>query len=316
MKVLDDFNDYNGDVFVKMFGPEGQQLRNRMARKRREAQERHLEYNLTTADVAMFGHKLLANGCCDYSGLPLQKHDPSDAQSIRYSPTLERIDDKKGYIRGNVCVVMQRVNQLKDVLLDKVVNTKISAGDQHLIRHMVENMNKLSMESLKDRYVPKHELVLTDEGEIVEYTEELKAQADAESDKLVLHGIANHSITVDKDVEFVPEEAEKVVVPSMPEDVIIAEKYAALLKYLAKTGKEITISFAHFKAAYKAKRCFITGKDLTPNMLPVIMDHNKPIETGNLKFAEEKAASALNDLCVATGLSVADLVKNLKKVAS
>ena len=215
-------------------------------------------------------------------------------RSIRYSPTLERIDDKKGYIRGNVCVVMQRVNQLKDVLLDKEINTKISAGDQHLIRHMMENMNKLSMEALKAYYIPKNELVLTDEGEIVEYTEELKAQNEAES--LVLHGIDNHSITVKKDVEFVPEGVQPPAAPNVPEDVIIAEKYAALLKYLAKTGKEITISFAHFKAAYKAKRCFITGKDLTPSMLPVIMDHNKPIETGNLKFAEEKAASALNDL--------------------
>lgn len=312
MKLLDSSNDYNGELFIKVFGEDGAGLRNRMARKRRDAIERGLEFNLTMADIYMMSEKLMSRGNCDYSGLPLRKQSAADNNSIRYTPSIERIDDKKGYIRGNCCVVMQRVNQLKDVLWDKEVNTTLSSVDHEFIRPMMDTMTTDYLESLKNKYVPDFEFALTGD-KVVKCHNPIDPQPSEEI--VVLQGIGDHRVEIDnEELERHIAEAPKPK-SSVPEDVAIAESYAGLLRYLAKTGKEITITFAHFKAAYKAKRCFITGKDLTSEMLPVIMDHAKPIEAGNLKFAEEKAANALNELCTVTNLSVADIVKNLKKVA-
>ncbi|QYC52605.1 hypothetical protein [Salmonella phage SSBI34] len=301
MQILDHQN-FCSSHFVQLFGNEGEYLRNRMVRKRKEANDRGLEFLLTLSDIKMLADKLCGRGNCDYTDIPF----PVGSIHQSEHPTLERIDDKKGYVRGNVCVAIQRVNQLKDQLIDKIDRkATIQAGEQRYVKAMFEHMSPEHMEYLKTKYIPDFEYAINEEGELVEIRNQDK-------ETITLHGVGDHKVEVEKIVE--QKEVKENTVNTVPDDVIIAERYAGLLRFLAKHNHEITISFAHFKAAYRAKRCFITGKELTEDMSPVIMDKSKAIEAGNLKFAEEKAAHALNELVTTTGLSVADLVKNLKKV--
>jgi len=59
---------------------------------------------------------------CAQTGIPLQLRDPvTGATQNPYSPSLDRIDNAKGYERGNVQVVCYIFNQAKSIFTDQVV---------------------------------------------------------------------------------------------------------------------------------------------------------------------------------------------------
>ncbi len=72
------------------------------------AKRRDIEFTLTLADV----RTLIKKTKCHYSGL---KYDYSDPDK---SPSFDRLDSKKGYIKGNVVSCRKDINQIKNVLLE------------------------------------------------------------------------------------------------------------------------------------------------------------------------------------------------------
>jgi hypothetical protein len=68
---------------------------------RRRAKARGLDFNLVLADIVI-------PETCPALGLTLCR-DAGDA-----SPTLDRIDPKKGYVRGNVQVISMKANRIKN----------------------------------------------------------------------------------------------------------------------------------------------------------------------------------------------------------
>lgn len=76
----------------------------REARKR--AKEKNLEFDLRLADLPPFDK-------CPVLGLELKRHKNNLDHG---SPSLDRIDSAKGYIKGNVRVVSWKINQLKSNL--------------------------------------------------------------------------------------------------------------------------------------------------------------------------------------------------------
>ena len=68
-----------------------------------------LEFNLTIEDVPVPTH-------CPVLGAPLARSKMGDGNGRTgkdFSPSLDRIDNTKGYVRGNVIVVSLRANRLK-----------------------------------------------------------------------------------------------------------------------------------------------------------------------------------------------------------
>ncbi|AKI28507.1 Srd postulated decoy protein [Salmonella phage 18-India] len=120
-------------------------LEERYHTKIERTRKRGLEFNLTLDDWFMMGKKLLGMGTCDYTDMPF--HMGTVAGYNPKYPTVERIDDKKGYVRGNVCVVMRRANELKDCLVDKkTAITIIEPLDREIVQAMMLNMSKEHME--------------------------------------------------------------------------------------------------------------------------------------------------------------------------
>jgi hypothetical protein len=76
------------------------------------ARKRGIEFrlNLTTVKNLMKAKK------CKYTGLPYDYTDPER------SPTFDRLDPNKGYIRGNVVSCMKCTNDLKNILIEHPVS--------------------------------------------------------------------------------------------------------------------------------------------------------------------------------------------------
>lgn len=74
----------------------------------KNANRRGLEFNLTDANV----RALLNKKHCYYTGVEFDDENPLNAR------TFERVDDSKGYIQGNVVVVTDRANKIKNMLME------------------------------------------------------------------------------------------------------------------------------------------------------------------------------------------------------
>lgn len=69
------------------------------------AQKRDIVFNLTLEDVAI-------PDFCPVLGLPLYRNSGGRAQGPN-SPTVDRVDPDKGYVKGNVRVISARANAIK-----------------------------------------------------------------------------------------------------------------------------------------------------------------------------------------------------------
>ena len=145
------------DIKKKFTNSEIKSLEERYHKKVERTKKRGLEFSLTLDDWFMMGEKLLGIGPCDYTNMNFSTRSVHGEKDPLY-PTVERIDDKKGYVRGNVCVVLQRANELKDRLVDKkTAITIIDPLDREIVQAMILNMSKDHLEKLKTKYIPQQE---------------------------------------------------------------------------------------------------------------------------------------------------------------
>ncbi len=72
---------------------------------RQRAQKRNLEFNISVEDIVIPDR-------CPILNLKLQRAI-GKGQFLSNSPSLDRIDPSKGYIKGNVWVISQRANVMK-----------------------------------------------------------------------------------------------------------------------------------------------------------------------------------------------------------
>lgn len=83
----------------------------------KSANKRGLEFNLTDANI----RTLLNQKTCYYTGVVFYEND--DPMNAR---TFERIDDKKGYVKGNVVAVTLKANRIKNIVLEHNNELKMS----------------------------------------------------------------------------------------------------------------------------------------------------------------------------------------------
>lgn len=81
-------------------------LEKRMLRRAKSrAKERGLEFDIDLSDIYIPAH-------CPILGIKLVAHKGRSGGNPN-SPALDRIDNKKGYVKGNVMVVSHRANMMK-----------------------------------------------------------------------------------------------------------------------------------------------------------------------------------------------------------
>lgn len=80
----------------------------KLYRNKRESSERRgIAFELTYPQFVVY-YEEMRGGYCDYTGEKLHNHG-----------SIERVDKNKGYHVDNCCVVTQRINHLKDVIIDE-----------------------------------------------------------------------------------------------------------------------------------------------------------------------------------------------------
>lgn len=70
---------------------------------RRRAKKKEQEFSIDLSDLVL-------PDTCPYLGIPIDSYHPEQD----YHPSIDRIDNSKGYIKGNVEVISHRANRLKN----------------------------------------------------------------------------------------------------------------------------------------------------------------------------------------------------------
>ena len=74
---------------------------------RRRAKVNKLDFNLELEDI-------IIPEICPVLNIPLAFSRTGEKTPRSNSPSLDRVDNTKGYIKGNVAIISNRANQLKD----------------------------------------------------------------------------------------------------------------------------------------------------------------------------------------------------------
>lgn len=300
------------DVKKKFTNSEIKNLEERYHKKVERTKKRGLEFSLTLDDWFMMGEKLLGIGPCDYTNMNFSTRSVHGEKDPLY-PTVERIDDKKGYVRGNVCVVLQRANELKDRLVDKkTAITIIDPLDREIVQAMMLNMSKDHLEKLKTKYIPQQETKM----DMKEHMAEVEKNHNTDYKELAEHEHkqppAAEETTAPVEVEAEPKEAISV---ALPEDVAVALAYANYCNTFANVGMKVSVTYAQFKAKYIRSTCAMTGEKLTGEPKSIlILDLNIGFAKDNFIIVSKKMETAMTQLMIQTGLSLPKVTAMLNKV--
>jgi hypothetical protein len=82
---------------------------------KRNAQRKNIKFDLPFE----FIYEKLISGTCEITDIPFDFSRPSSTIKNPYSPSLDRIDPKKGYTMDNVRVVIWQFNMMKGEISDK-----------------------------------------------------------------------------------------------------------------------------------------------------------------------------------------------------
>lgn len=297
------------DIY-RFFGvANGEKLIKRFRNKRSNAAQRGIDFELTYDDLLSFGNKLLGRGKCDYSGVTFS----TVAGDVMY-PSIERINDNIGYVRGNIAIVTVRANMLKDYFFHQTsnaMNITISEKDKIIMKGIYSFMAdkdeqkrvakqydvRVNVEKPKDTKETK-EPTIKEEPVVVE------KQKDVESVKTPVSAV----VELDNETQATSH--------SLPEDVVVARGYAGLATSMHNIGIPFEMTFAQYKAAHMNKRCPFTGRPMKGLRFAVVFDRTKPIAVGNICFTSEQVAVAVTNLLTATGGTLGDLTKNLKRLGA
>jgi hypothetical protein len=82
-----------------------------VANAKRRAQSKHLEFNIDTEYV-----RSLVVTHCPVLGIPLEwsRYRGNGKSNVAGSPSLDRIDPTKGYVKGNVWIISAKANRIKN----------------------------------------------------------------------------------------------------------------------------------------------------------------------------------------------------------
>ncbi len=276
-----------------------QKLEVKLHTKKNDARKRGIEFSLVKEDLkALFERN---NGACDYTGLPF---------NTERTPTIERIDDKVGYVRGNLCLVSVEANQLKDTLLDKT-HIQSFRLQRNLLPILDTLRTKLTPEYL-DHLKLKYRADCNYNPGTDLYKDHFKGLTEIEVQPILQQATKNDEEPVMTDMT---EEVKPTSLKKLPPDVHIATYYSSLAKMAQRMDMDFDISYAEFKGRMSRKTCAFSGKILgQENKFMLVMDKKKPFSKENLTVVDEEFGLKLTKMSEDIGLSIQEMAKMFKRL--
>jgi len=116
-----------------MTNPVIHQTRNMVTKARSRAQAKYLEFNLDNEYV-----RSLVVTHCPILGIPLEWscNRGSNHFTMAASPSLDRIDPTKGYVKGNVWIISHRANRIKSDATHEELKLVTKAVGEALVRSL------------------------------------------------------------------------------------------------------------------------------------------------------------------------------------
>lgn len=314
-------------------------LKAKLSKKCANAKKRGIDFSLTIEDVESLWSR--NDGRCDYTGL----HFSEKADEM--SATIERIDDQKGYVRGNLCLVCGLANMLKDSFLDKGKTQTIKMNYQsfHAVGALRYKVTKSYLNHLSNKYNPekiykreedKYLNYFSEAASIEQMQQEAELLKDKEETKMIPTKPKQNVLVpqiktskVKEDVEtttsvhLIPEPSAvpvNEIVSSeeefdLPEDVRIASYYSGLAKQLKKSKVPFEISYSDFKAKYRGKRCKFTQKTLcNDEKFMLMLDKDSAMTKDNVVLVDKEYGHKLSQAVDLMGLSVSEMAKMFKRL--
>lgn len=270
-----------------------QELKKRFNSKKHDASRRGITFNLTFEDLkALFSRNA---GHCDYTGVKFDED--------KHKISIERLDDKLGYERGNVCLTSALVNQIKDFALDKT-EVKVVRIDQ-----VADEILKV----IQAKVTPEYKKFLA-----YKYNSLSKFQSNVYND--YFKGI-DYSEFYDKVKSVVTQRVElsrndqgvlKMSDNQVASDVRIAVYYSEMAKHASSEKKEFSVSFAEFKAKFSGSKCKLTGEPVESHKkVFILLDQSQGYTRDNMILAGKEVGSKMVEASKLLGMSIPEMAKNL-----
>jgi hypothetical protein len=160
----------------------------KIKRNKASAKSRGYKYSLTKQNM----RNLMAENYCQYSGHPF-----ADDEKHSFHLTLERIDNSKGYVPGNVIPVCQLANKIKSNLntIDDLV------GERARIATKVEN-RKIHIKNDKNAYAKRLNSLSKLESEFPKFPDFTKHDEEVEKTNTTLKNLINNVKDHRKHLEY------------------------------------------------------------------------------------------------------------------
>lgn len=265
--------------------------------KQRDAEERGIYFGFTRKE---FKHLWRTNDQhCDYTGTLL-----TTDVGFPNTASLDRIDESKGYVIGNVCIVRSDINLLKSFTVETKVDSRditITKDQKALIKKMCETLyDKDKLKALKEKYIIK---------------EPTKATINEDTDE-VSDTVAKETKTVQVTQVEPPQ-----IVSQQPseefydQEVAFARHYITLATELKQCNMVMSLTLGELKKKLLATKDFITGEKFTciEDKYFFVLNLTKPITKGNIVITTKSTRDAMYTL-VARGGSLAKISLNLHKL--
>lgn len=270
-----------------------QELKKRFESKKKDSRRRGIDFKLTIEDMkALF---LRNEGKCDYTGVTFDED--------KHKISIERLDDKVGYERGNVCLTSAAVNRIKDYALDKteVQVVRINETSEAILRVVQEKVTPEYKKFLSYKYnhlVKFESNVYKNYFKGIDYTNFY--------DKL--NGVLTQRIELSRNDQGVLKMSDKQIAP----DVRIASYYSDMAKHATAEKKEFTVSFAEFKAKFSGTKCKLTGETIESSQkVFILLDQSQGYTKDNMVLVGKEMGSKMVEASKLLGMSIPEMAKNL-----
>jgi hypothetical protein len=117
---------------------------------RGSAKRRHIDFKITIDDV----FPGVANGVCQLTGLPFDFNPHKEKENNPYAPSVDRIDNNKGYVPGNIRIVLWAVNSALGESSDEEMLPILKA----MVRAIQKNAKQKSTSSISDGHSGESEI--------------------------------------------------------------------------------------------------------------------------------------------------------------
>lgn len=258
-----------------------EEIAKRFMSKKKSSAKRGIFFQLSLEEyLRMFRS---SDGHCAFTGLPMKWVTKQEHTSRMDIPSVERIDAKKGYESGNICLIRRDVNCTKGTYID---SDKCRSTGSKSTRKLLDTIKE----------------VINDKGKI--------------RDILMPYTAEKYLPKLDKVIEEVTKE---VSMENVHSDIYLVQLY---LKFTEEVGGNIPmmLSFAEFKRKMSSKKCKLTGREFnvynggTEDRSMMILDMTKEITSQNVIVVQKDLVAPLINLRAQAKLTQDEFVKTIKKL--